>query len=111
MLQIRALDPFRLGLGELHGGELAGGAVKADHLQGIVSEARLDEVVKCQCGLFHGTPATVLHHRERQIDAERNGGAGPPLRLGDLEILDLELDGGCRRAPTKTSWRRTQHVR
>ena len=47
MLQIRALDPFRLRLSELQSGELARGAIKADHLQGIVSEARLDEVVKC----------------------------------------------------------------
>ena len=94
MLQIRALDPFRLRLSQLHGGQLARGAVKADDLERVVPEARLDEVVECQRSLFHGPPATVLHHRERQIDAKRNGSAGPPLRLGDLEILDLELDGG-----------------
>ena len=51
---------------------------------------RLDQVAERQRGLLHRTPAAVLHHRERQVDAERHRRAGAPLGLGHLEVLDGE---------------------
>ena len=103
MLQVGALQPVGLGLGQLHRGQPAGQPVEADHLQRVLPEPGLDQVVQGQRRLLHRPPAAVLHHRERQVDAQRDRSAGPPLGLDDLEVLDLERHaaGGGEAAPAQ----------
>ena len=52
------------------------------------AEPGLDQVRQRQRGLLHRPPAALLHHRERQVDAQRDGRGGAPLGLDHLEVLD-----------------------
>ena len=88
VLQVGALHPLRLDLGQLHRGQPPGGPVEADDLQRVLPEPGRDQVRQRQRGLLHRAPAALLHHRERQVDAERDRGRGPALGLDHLEVLD-----------------------
>ena len=92
MLQVRALPPIRLHFSQLDGRHPPGQSVEPDDLERILPEAGFDEVVECQRRLLHRAPASVVHHREGEVDAQRHSRADPALRLGDLEVADVQHD-------------------
>ena len=94
MLQIGALYPLRLGLGQLDRRQPTSKPVETDDLQGVLPEPSLYEVVERQRRLLHGPPTPVMDHGKREVDTQRYGCADPPLGFGDLEITDLQRDTG-----------------
>ena len=96
VLEVGALHPLRLDVGELHRREPPGGQVEADDLQRVLPEPGLHQVRERERGLLHRPPAALVHHRERQVDAERDRGRRTPLGLDHLEVLDQQPARGCR---------------
>ena len=93
VLQVGALHVVRLDGGELLDGQLRRVPAEPDDLQGVLREPGRDEVRQREGGLLHRAPPAVGHHRERQVDAQRDGRGRPPLGLGDLEVLDVQPMG------------------
>ena len=111
MLQVRALHPVRLHFGQLDGRHPPGKPVEADDLERILSESGFDEVVECQRRLLHRAPASVVHHREGEVDAQRHSRADPALGLGDLEVTDVQSNtGGGQPRPAQCVGHRTGGV-
>ena len=90
MLQVGALRPLRLSLGQLNRGQPVRQPVEADDLQRILPESGLNKLIERQRGLLHRSPTSVMHHGERQVNAEGHSSAGSPLGFGDLEVIDQQ---------------------
>ena len=90
VLEVGALHPLRLRLGQLHRRQPARGQVEADDLQRVLAEPGLHEVRQRQRRLLHRAPAALVDHRERQVHEQRDGRGGALLGLHDLEVLDQQ---------------------
>ncbi len=110
MLQVRTLLRIGLDAGQLGLRQRRRGQPETDDLQRILREPGRDQVRQRQRGLLHRPPAVLEHHRDGQVDAERDGRRRPALGLHHLEVLDRQLHRRARAAPQYRSGHRPDHV-
>jgi len=78
--------------------QLHGARVKADDGKVVAREARADQAFHGHGDLLGGGEAALPTHRPAHVEQQHGGGGGGEVRVEDLEVVGMQLEGHARAA-------------